>query len=193
MSKKTLTSVFVLIAIIQLIVPAWMIYSATTGMDKGMEIKLRTVPVDPNDAFRGKYISLRYEVETHSYRYIPSVKHNEINKYYVTLREDSSGFHVIDRVLSEKPEDTDIFFTVKERSYYKKVHGEVKIDMPCDKYYMTEFLAEKAEKSYRKAVKDKKNVYAVLRVYKGKITLQDVYVEDKKIADYAEVNYQINN
>ncbi len=189
MSKKTLTTVFVLTALIQLFVPAWMIYSVTIGMEKGMEIKLRTVPVDPNDAFRGKYISLRYEVETHLYPYVSSGSTSKTNQYYVTIKEDSTGFHVFDQVLTEKPEDTDIYFKVRDRSYYKKTHGIVKIDIPCDKYYMAEFMAKKAEISYRQAIKDKKDVYAVLRVYKGKITLQDVYVEDEKIADYAEGNY----
>lgn len=52
-NKKTLLSVFILVAIVQLYVPAKMILDREDILDTGKEYKFKTEPIDPNDPFRG--------------------------------------------------------------------------------------------------------------------------------------------
>ena len=62
MNKKILLiSAFVLVVLVQLYVPAKMIWGREEVLNTGTEYKFRTAPIDPNDVFRGKYINLNYE------------------------------------------------------------------------------------------------------------------------------------
>ena len=56
-----LLGVFVLVALMQLFVPANMIWSREKVLNEGKIYKFKTAPIDPNDPFRGKYISLNFE------------------------------------------------------------------------------------------------------------------------------------
>ena len=51
---KILLSVFILVALVQLFVPAKMILDREDILDMGKEYKFKTEPIDPNDPFRGK-------------------------------------------------------------------------------------------------------------------------------------------
>ncbi|MBD3630845.1 GDYXXLXY domain-containing protein [Cyclobacterium sp.] len=57
-NKKIVLPVFVLIALLQLYLPAKMILDREDILHKGKEYKFKTQPIDPNDPFRGKFIAL---------------------------------------------------------------------------------------------------------------------------------------
>src|SRR5205085_8475834 len=56
--------VFVLVALAQLAAPGSLIWKRENTLRKGSVWKFRTAPVDPVDAFRGRYVALQFEVET---------------------------------------------------------------------------------------------------------------------------------
>ena len=58
----TRRAVFWLLVALQALVPLGLIGWNEVALARGQEVVLRTVPVDPIDLFRGRYVTLRYEV-----------------------------------------------------------------------------------------------------------------------------------
>ena len=55
--------VFALVGFAQLAVPASLIWKRERTLRQGHVWKFRTAPVDPVDAFRGRYVALEFEAE----------------------------------------------------------------------------------------------------------------------------------
>lgn len=53
---------FLLLVAAQALVPLGLIAGNELALARGTEVRLRTVPVDPVDLFRGRYVTLRYEI-----------------------------------------------------------------------------------------------------------------------------------
>lgn len=53
---------FVLVVALQLLVPLALIAWNEVALARGTEVTLRTVPVDPIDLVRGRYVTLRYPI-----------------------------------------------------------------------------------------------------------------------------------
>ena len=58
--KKTLLSVLIITILVQLFVPGYMIWGKYDVLKNGQEVKIKVAPIDPYDAFRGRYVSLWY-------------------------------------------------------------------------------------------------------------------------------------
>lgn len=63
MNRNLLLALLVVLAAAQLAVPASMIVQRETVLTQGRVYKFKTAPVDPVDAFRGRYVALRFEEE----------------------------------------------------------------------------------------------------------------------------------
>ncbi|MCG8571283.1 MAG: GDYXXLXY domain-containing protein, partial [Spirochaetes bacterium] len=50
---------FIILAIIQLAVPVNMIIQSEKALTLGDEFKIKVIPIDPYDIFRGRYLTLR--------------------------------------------------------------------------------------------------------------------------------------
>ncbi|HPT16580.1 MAG TPA: GDYXXLXY domain-containing protein, partial [Kiritimatiellia bacterium] len=104
MNKRLwLLSAFVLAAIAQLAVPAWMIRQHELTLREGQVFLFRTSPVDPIDAFRGRFVWLGLEPAT--------VKPPKVNdwtrgqKAYAVLGTDTNGFATVLRLERDRPAD----------------------------------------------------------------------------------------
>src|SRR5690554_461138 len=95
-NKKFLFIAFILVAIIQLAVPAKMIWDKENVLKSGKEFKFETAPVDPTDPFRGKYIALNYKENTYSSDDSSTWKSEE------PTSELQSRPHLVCRLLLEK-------------------------------------------------------------------------------------------
>src|SRR4051794_25624362 len=92
---------FGLVALVQLAAPASMIWKREQTLRHGSLWRFRTAPVDPVDAFRGRYIALQFEAESVE---IPPPTNAGFNEMvFVTLRQSADGFAEIDQVLSARP------------------------------------------------------------------------------------------
>ena len=60
MNQKITIPAFILMVLAQLYVPASMIFQKERVITQGTAYKFRTAPIDPNDPFRGKYITLSF-------------------------------------------------------------------------------------------------------------------------------------
>jgi len=170
--------VFVLVALIQLAAPASLIWKRENTLRKGSVWKFRTAPVDPVDAFRGRYVALQFEIETQEVIRPAAAENHET--FFVNLKQDAEGFAEIDQVSVVAPSRDD-FLTVQ-------LDGN-KVAVPFDKYWVTERDAPAAEAAYRaQSRRDKKNAFVTVRVFRGDAAIEQLYLDNQPLADYLRAN-----
>ncbi|WP_223671173.1 GDYXXLXY domain-containing protein [Kangiella shandongensis] len=185
-----LTKPLVLILfIIQLAVPAYMIYEQRTVLSEGVVYKFKTRPIDPLDPFRGHYVTLRFEANTD-----PIATSEYLRKgdwVYAVLSEDKDGFAQISQLVLEEPQNKDfikaeVSWGSLDRGYY--------VRLPFNRYYASEDTAPQIEKAVWRRQRDEvDNVYAEVSVLEGKATLKKLYVNELAIRDYLEQEVKNNN
>jgi uncharacterized membrane-anchored protein len=181
-NKKIIFSIFILIALAQLFVPGKMIFEKERVISSGAEYKFKTVPIDPNDPFRGKYITLSYD-ET---RFMDTESRDWLygDDIYVILTTDKEGFAKIESVSRTKPSSELDFVkaTVINNTFNNEY--KVEIEYPFNRYYMEESKALQAELIYRETMRDSKsNTYALVSVKGDEAVLKDVLIDGVSIKD----------
>lgn len=169
---------FALVGFAQLAVPASLIWKRERTLRQGHVWKLRTAPVDPVDAFRGRYVALEFEAEGQEISPPPNAEYDQT--VYVTLRADAEGFAIIDQVLPSRPEGDDFIEA--------ELRGKT-VSLPFDKYWVTERDAPAAEAAYRaQSRRDKRNAFVTVRVFKGDAALEQLYLDGLPLGEYLRAN-----
>ena len=195
-SKSILLIAFILVVIAQLFVPIQMINSQEDVLATGKTLKFKTEPIDPYDAFRGKFIYLNFADDK-----IPVSNETRKLKYndaiFVTFK-DSAGYALpLSASLTEPASSEYIKAKVNyvdsrailkfNRSANRGNNLFVFIDYPFDRFYMNEYKAPEAEKVYSGANRDlKQNVYAEVAMKNGIGVVKDVFVDGIPIKDYVK-------
>jgi uncharacterized membrane-anchored protein len=170
--------VFALVGLAQLAVPASLIWKREQTLRHGTVWKFRTAPVDPVDAFRGRYVALEFEAEGQTISPPPNLGYDA--KVFVTLRLNAEGFAEIDQVLPSRPE-VDNFIEAQLRG--------VTISLPFDKYWVTERDAPAAEAAYRaQSRRDKQNAFCTVRVFRGDAAVEQLYLDGQPLGEYLRAN-----
>jgi len=166
--------VFVLVAFAQLAVPGSLIWKRKHTLRQGNVWKFRTAPVDPVDVFRGRYVALRFDVETQEVS--PPPNSNSGDTIFVTLKSNVEGFAEIDQVLATKPAGDDFMEA--------RLLGKT-ITLPFDKYWVTERDAPAAETAYRNlSRRGNQNAYVSVRVFRGDAAIEQLYLDNQPLGDY---------
>ncbi|WKN43560.1 GDYXXLXY domain-containing protein [Tunicatimonas pelagia] len=143
LNRKTVLLLFILLALVQLYVPAKMILNREGIIAHGTEYKFKTAPIDPYDPFRGRYITLNFEQMR-----VPVPDLSEWKKgddVYAVLSTDEEGFAKFTAALKSPPNtDQDYLATQVEYVVEHAEKGLVLI-LPFNRYYMEEFKAPVAE------------------------------------------------
>lgn len=182
--KSLKIGLFVLLALAQLYFPASMIWQQQTTITKGTAYRFETAPVDPNDPFRGKYITLRFEQERYYSDQINTLPNS--GKVYVLLGEDENGFAKIEKVQSESPDPNQDYMIAEVRSKYEE-QNLLRLKFPFDRYYMEESKAYEAELAHRRARRDSTQLtYALVMVNGGNTALEDVVLDGVSIKEVVE-------
>ncbi|MBN9283384.1 MULTISPECIES: GDYXXLXY domain-containing protein [Flavobacterium] len=181
MKTKHLLLLFGLVALVQIIVPASMIFKNQEILKNGTVYKFKTAPVDPNNPFVGKYISLNYNLN--SFPSTDSIWEGS-DKIYLYLTRDQKGFAAIKSVSKVKRNDTKDDFVVAKVNY--AFGGKVYFNLPFNTYYMEEGKAYDAEVAYREQQNDTITypTYALVHIKDGQAVLSDVIIKDIPIKDY---------
>ncbi|MFO7818832.1 MAG: GDYXXLXY domain-containing protein [Halanaerobacter sp.] len=181
MHQKFIIGLFILLAVIQLAVPGVMIAKRELTLKNGEEFKFITAPVDPYDAFRGRYVSLNF-----SQSQIPLSQDLEIERnqwVYAHLKKDKAGFAKIHKITLDPPAKED-YLKVKVR-YIDKRREEVNLELPFDRYYLEEDVAKVAEKYYQQLSRREEIAsYVVVRVDSGFGVLEELYLDGVPILEY---------
>ncbi|WP_343914199.1 GDYXXLXY domain-containing protein [Aquimarina litoralis] len=173
---------FVIVALAQIFVPLHMIVDKEDTLMSGVAYKFKTRPIDPTDPFRGKYITLQYEMDHFETKDSTYVVGEEI---YIYLKNDEQGFAEISQISKEALEISKDYVTARVSYYYD---NKVNFYLPFNTFYMEETKAYDAEVAYTKANRDSlpANVYALVYIKEDKAVLKDVYINDTPIQEYVE-------
>jgi uncharacterized membrane-anchored protein len=164
-----------------------MINSAETVLKEGTVYKFKPQPIDPYDAFRGRYITLNFgNLRIDSPNAVSNFSADQI--VYVLLAEDEEGFAYFSQITAEVPNHEN-YMTTNIRSV-----GEdyVYIYLPenMGRYYLNEKLAPLAESAYRKLTRENANgtdevpVYLDVKVYDGIPLIEEMYMKGMPMVEY---------
>lgn len=188
MNNKILTIVaFIVVCLAQLYVPLQMANFQKAIIRTGVEYKFRTAPIDPNDPFRGKYITLGFADNTFSYQ-DTSIHWNYLEDVFVQIENDEEGFAQIVNVTQEPPADDVVYVKaglMSESTFEGKTL--LTISYPFDRYYMEETKAPDAETAYFDAQRDTALIaYALVSIKNGDAVLKDVLINDVPIKEFIQ-------
>jgi uncharacterized membrane-anchored protein len=192
----------VVLSAAQLTAAAWSIVRYELTLAAGSVYKVKTVPVDPADPFRGRYVAIQ-PVLTLPNPVVPEVgslldqvgvfRPNAARKTaYVVLSNDAAGFARADEVVSEPPRTGDYLEIAGARlrtigSVEQGRQPEVvrEVVLPFDRYYMAEAAAPAAEQRYREASRrgTNRDTWITVRVRNGVGVIDGLFIDGVRIED----------
>jgi len=177
--QEIVITAFVILCLAQAAVPLSMIGRREYTLRHGRVYRFRTAPVDPYDAFRGRYVALRMQQRTLALeRPEKFTRHQEV---FVRLKEDEQGYALIDSVSADRPAEEPY---IKARVHYQS-RTNLHIRWPFDRYYMNEADAPEAERVYREhSRRGKQEAHINVRVSSGFAVLEELYIADKPILEF---------
>ncbi|MBM7556160.1 GDYXXLXY domain-containing protein [Halanaerobacter jeridensis] len=183
MNKKVTISLFVFLAVIQLAVPAVMISKRELTLRNGERFKFATAPIDPYDAFRGRYVRLNFAESEHP---LPSGLDIERGEWvYAHLKKDENNFAQITNLTLTPPVEQS-YLKVKVR-YINRRRKEVMLEFSFDRYYLEEEVAKVAEKYYQQLTRRQQlDSYVTVRVNDGFAVLEELYLDGQPILEYVK-------
>lgn len=185
-TNKLITSIaFLLMAAAQLYIPWRMISTREDVIEGGTAYWFRTAPVDPNDPFRGKYVTLSFLDNS----WITPDPDAWVNGdfVYVTVGTDSAGFAQITDISLTEPVDQTNYFGTTINYVLRDTISRVYVDFPFDRFYMEETKAPVADSLYLEASRDTaRTMLAMVMINRGHTVLEDVILDGVSIRDWAK-------
>lgn len=173
---------FLLIGLIQLLVPSIMIYQHEKVLNSGTTYKFKTAPLDPYDPFRGRYVSLDFEED---FVDVPNADElNEGEDAFAILEVNEEGFGVVKALQKEQPKEIENYVIAKIKYKVGENSTRVNIQLPFNKFYCEESKAPRIELKYNEFRRDStKTIYAEVKVKSGNYSVTGLYVDGQSILD----------
>ncbi len=189
MNKILIIGAFALTVLAQWFIPGKMIFDQEAAITQGTPYKFKTRPIDPSDPLRGKYISLRYELNK-----APKTGSDAItwdDQIYVYIEKDAKGFARATNVSKIKLKTEQDYILATARNAYEDT---VYFNLPFTRFYMEESKALPAEQLVRQANSDSlvANCYGLVYVKDDVAVLENVFVNNTPIKEYVETELKKN-
>lgn len=200
-AKKLRLLGFALLALIQLLVPAWMIVQWENTLQSGQPYRFKTAPVDPYDLFRGRYVALG--IENASVLAPKSQKLSNGQWVNVSLKTGPDGFAQLDQLSLTAPEGPYLHLQISSVSEdwtddaiqsatpsasaqpARPAQQRVAFHLPFDRYYLEEKLAPEAETAYQQLTSEsQQKTFIQVRVKDGKAVLEELYLDNQPVRQY---------
>lgn len=176
MKTRLLLSLFAIVALVQLAVPAYMVWRWEDVLQSGRPFYWATAPVDPYDFLRGRYVDLQFK-ETGG----PAVGGGTFvagQTAYALVGVDKDGKAYISGVAANRPAEGSF---VESRVLYTK-DTMVYLKLPFKRYYLREDLAPAAEAAYRASAG--KDGVALIRIKDGYAVVAELFIQGVPLPDY---------
>ncbi len=185
LNKKVTLLLFILLALVQLYVPAKMILRREEIIATGSEYKFETAPVDPYDPFRGRYITLNFQETRVPVTDLSDWKEGDV--VYAVLGTDEEGLAIFTEALKSPPDTSQDYLTTQVEYIVEHDEKGLVLMLPFNRYYMEEFKAPAAEQAYRDAANSTgREASALVMIKEGEAVLKDVLIDDVPIREYVE-------
>ena len=179
--KKLRFALFILLAVIQLAVAAGAIIRSEISLRSGEVFRFKLQPVDPVDAFRGRYVALRFAVDRAPVAEgTPPLRQQKI---FVPLVVDDEGFTIFGSVVLEEPE-SGAYLRLRSGGQFDDENGRpvVSLALPFQRYYMTEELAKEVDRSMWR--RGQRPAWVTVRVRNGTGVIEDLWVDGKPVREW---------
>ena len=193
MNTRLKAGLLALLSVTQLTAAGWSIARYESVLRSGAPYKIRIEPIDPADAFRGRYvqiapairISMPVSVETREL--IDRIQNGE--QGYVVLARDADGFARIAQVLTAPPAQGDY---VKIAHVWEQWSTDpppaggqptalgYNVRLPFDRYYMHERVAPEAAQQFFEAARrnSPRRAWITIRVKEGVGVIEGLFIDD---------------
>jgi uncharacterized membrane-anchored protein len=179
MNMKLRLGCYLVMALAQVAVPATMIWGHERTLAAGSVYKFRTQPVDPYDAFRGRYVSLRIE-ESHA-PLAQGLTVERGQKVYALIEVGADGFARLSGIRISPP----VGVPYLTAHVYYVTGSVVQLRLPFDRYYMEESRAPAAERAYQEhSHAASRNTYITVRVLDGTSAVENLWIEGISVHDF---------
>ncbi|MEA4901346.1 GDYXXLXY domain-containing protein [Desulfitobacterium sp.] len=188
MKKNVKLLIFLGMVILQLAVPVFMIQDHQATLNQGQQFKFKAAPVDPYDAFMGRYLNISIEEQRKAVE--DSSIYQPGKTVYAVLENDAQGYAHISGLSFNRPPNQAYFKTkIAYTEGSNSPSGNVILQIPFNRYYMPENQAIEAEKVLNtRFINRIDDVYITVRIHNGKAVMERVYIGGKTIEDYLEEN-----
>lgn len=196
MSTRITIAALAALSVAQLAAAAWSIARYESTLASGALYRIRTVAIDPADAFRGRYVAvqpairLTKPISSETETLLQRIMAGETG--YVVLTAGADGFAEAGQLLMEPPRGDDYLkiahvwpvWTPVTRPGQESASAGYNILFPFDRYYMNEAAAPEAEKRVAGATRGQPtDVWLAVRVKDGTGVIEGLYVGDVAIED----------
>ncbi len=110
----------------------------------GVEVLLKTVPVDPRDLLRGDYVVLNYDISSFERKDEKNILSGTV---YSVLNVDDKNIASISRVQKEKPSGKELFIKGKTTRCNGFLDKRVCIEYGIESYFVKENEGKKLEQN----------------------------------------------
>lgn len=177
-NKKWSIGLFVLAALMQIAVLLAMAWRWEDVLQTGRPFYWQTAPVDPYDAFKGRYVQLDFTGNT--------VQTDDIATFsgkwvYAVIAENADGRAYISDICSERPAAG---YYVKARAY-SSGHHTLQVRLPFTRYYLPEEAAPAAQAAYRESA-GKQTGTAVVRIKGGYSVVEQLYIGEQTLLEFLQ-------
>ncbi|MCH2082654.1 MAG: GDYXXLXY domain-containing protein [Saprospiraceae bacterium] len=163
--------------------PTYLIYEQENILASGTLYKFPLAPVDPYDAFRGKYLALSYHFSDIN----TTENFKEGDQAFAKVAIDSAGYAYLFDVSHKRPLSPYLSVIAD----YQHTKGLITLRVPksIKRYYLNENLASKAELEVQRLRSNREedeevNAYASIKIHKGHTSLVELFLDGKPILDY---------
>lgn len=127
-----------IVFLLQLLVPAWLIYQGEMTRRNGTVVTFRIEPRDPVDKFRGRYLRLSVDNQLQVLK-----EYSKGDTIFVTIDVDDEGFASFDSIQDDAP-DSGLFIKTKVKRF-GRFRYMVTFDTGFERYYLNEEVAPQAD------------------------------------------------
>lgn len=209
MNRRSMLAIGAIGLAAQFGVLGYMIIRHELTLRHGVVCRFLTAPVDPYDAFRGRYVALALAGAELGAHYSERAFARG-QRVYAVICEGTNGYNTIERFAPQaeagavcirtRVEDcwedyrhvpastngTTQAGQAQRSTYVPTGRYRVRCRLPFDRYYMDEKLVPEAERAYRDANSGgRQDGVAVVRVWRGQAVIEDLEVGGRPIRELA--------
>jgi len=171
---------FVVVAVAQLAVAGGAIIRSELALRTGEVFRFRIQPVDPVDAFRGRYVAIRFALDRAPAPDGLELRRNQ--RVCVPLQVGSDGLAVFGTATLDRPV-SGAYLRLRSGGVYANEEGQRSawVTMPFNRYYMDENLAPEAERAAWNGPRGQREAFVTVRVRDGVGVLEELYIDEVPI------------
>ena len=177
MGRRLRLALFSIVALVQLAVAGGAIVRSELALRTGEAFRFRIQPVDPVDAFRGRYVAIRFAVDR-----APVADDLELRpkkRVFVPIEIDGDGFAILGQADVDPPARGP-YLRLRAGGIYPDEEGNrfVWVTMPFRRYYMDEDLAPEAERAVWGGRRGQREASVSIRIRDGVGVIEELFVDD---------------